>query len=651
MNRRSHHPNPFLTVLTLSLLTLALTMTMTGCGSDSIDMAGGGTEVGNPKTFVAFADDNARDGYVKAAYAENVLPERAYNTGGAPTGEDAAPPMVTPDGASDYYPAPGPPTDDGVPPPAVLADDPLLHVATHGNVIIVKAVPADGMTVTGALAIPGNVQALYKRDDILAAVYTPEGGGGTIREEAQATGSARVGTPYWIPAGVRTGVLLADLSDPAAPRTVRRVEFDGLLTAARRYDGNLLLATQFLPDLPDLDFQYGDDGAAPTDAVNGNRQTLAGVPLDDLLPHYQAWDGNGASVASGRLVEPQTLFRPTTAGGGSIISLLTFRLDAPEAAFNRVGLAADIHGIHMAADAVYLAGVRWRGQSASAASPYTTDIYRMTVAPDGPTPDAAGAIEGRLLDSLAMGADAGILRIVSALTETGGEVSEVAVSLLTADGHRLTTIGTLAQTSPDAAIAAARFDGPLGYIFTADGAVALLDLSATHAPQAIGQISIGGRIASIRRLDGQHLLTVARPAGGENGTLAIWEIGGAAGPALLHESPLTAQDAETTLGTAGGTYDPETGTIALPISSMAPGDGTSVFPASGVRLFRIDLQTGFEDLGFIESPIDAANTGAAIGARPLFIDRILYIVTADGVRAVGVSDALSPLGTILFNTL
>lgn len=651
MNRRPFHPNPSLTVMTLLLLTLILTTTMAGCGSDGIEMAGGGTEVGNPKTFAAFADKAAMEGYLKTAYAENVLPENAYDTGGAPTGEDAASPIVTPDGASDYYPEPGPQTDEGVAPSAVLADDPLLHVATDGNVITVKAVPADGMTVAGALTIPGSVKALYKRGDILAAVYTPEGGEGTIREEARETQSARVGTPYWIPAGVRTGVLLADISDPAAPRTVRRGEFDGLPTAARRYDGDLVLATQFLPDLPDLAFQYEDNGAAPTEAVDGNRQTLADVPLGDLLPHYQTWDGGGEPVASGRLLEPQTLFRPKTAGGGGIVSLLTFRLDAPDAPFNRVGLAADIHGIHMAADAVYLAGVRWRGQNAAGASSYTTDIFRMTVSPGGVAPDAAGAVEGRLLDAPAMGADAGTLRIASALTETDGKVSEIAVSLMTADGNGLTTVGTLTQSSQDAAIAAARFDGPLGYIFTANGAAALLDLSAPHAPQAIGRISIGGQVALIRRLDEQHLLTVSRPDGGANGTLAIWGIGGTDGLALLHESALTVQDSETTLGTAGGAYDPIEGLLALPVSLVTPEDATSVFPASGVRLFRIDLQTGFENLGFIESPIDAANTGTAFGARPLFIDRTLYIVTADGVRAIGVSDALSPLGTILFNTL
>ena len=648
MNRRQLHPHPLLTVLTLMLLALT---TMTGCGSDSIEMAGGGTEVGNPETFAAFADDGAMEGYLKAAYAENVLPEDAYDAGTATTGEDAAPPIVTPDGASDYYPEPVPPTDAGAAPPVVLADAPLLHVATDGNVITVKAVPADGMTITGALTIPGTVQALYKQGDILAAVYTPEGGEGTARDEAQETQGARVGTPYWIPAGVRTGVLLADISDPDAPRTLRRVEFDGLLSAARRYDGDLVLATQFLPDLPDLAFQYEDNGAAPTDAVDGNHRILTDIPIDDLLPHYQAWDGNGAPIAAGRLVEPQTLYRPTEAGGGSIVSLLTFRLDAPDSAFNRVGLAADIHGIHMAADAVYLAGVRWRGRLATGSSPYATEIFRMAVTPGRVAPDAAGAVEGRLPDSPAMDADAGILRIASALEETDGEISEIAVSLLSADGNRLATIGSFTHASPEAAGVAARFDGSLGYIFTANGPVALLDLSAPHAPRSIGALPLGGRVASIQRIDDLHLLTMERGGNGQADALTIWEIGGADGPVRLHEHALGVQDGEATLGAGTGVYDSTEGLLALPVALFAPGDTTGIPAFNGVRIFRIDLQTGFEDLGAAESPIDPANPGTNIGVRLVFIGATLYIVTADGVQAVEVSDKLSPTGTIWFNTL
>lgn len=647
MNRRPCHLNVLSTVLMLLFLILTAATTMIGCGSDSIEAAGGGTEVGNPKTFAAFADDDAMAGYLKTAYAENVLPATVYEAEGASAGPEAEAPVVTPDGASDYYSQPDAAADHDIAPPIVLADDPFLYVAVNGTVIIVRAAPADGMTAPGALTVPGRVQALYKHQNILAAVYTPEDGEGTAREERQETGGARIGTPYWIPAGVRTGVLLADVADPSAPRPVRRVQFDGLLTASRRYDGALVLATQFVPELPGLTFQYEGDGTGPADIVEGNLQALADVAADDLLPHYQAWDGDGAPVVSGRLVEPQSLYRPTAAAGGSIVALLTFRLDATDAPFNRVGLAADIHGIHMAPDAVYLAGVRWQGDGAAGSSPYATDIFRMTVAAGHPFPDAAGGVAGRLVDSLAMGEDAGVLRIASALTEADAGVPEVAVSLLTADGNRLTTVGSLTQPSQDAPIDAARFDGPLGYIFTTNGPVSVLDLSAPAASRSIGAVPSGARLASIRRLDDRHLLTVSRADEGADGALAIWELDAAAGPVLLHEEPLTVQDGGAPLVAAGGAYDPVEGLLALPTS-----DGATSAPAlNDVRIFRVDLQTGFTDLGAVQSPVDAANVGARIGARPVFINETLYIATADGVRAAGNWDALSAMGTIWFNTL
>lgn len=652
MNRRPLYPNPLLTVLTLLLLALTLTSTMAGCSSDDIEMAGGGTEVGNPKTLVAFAGDSAMEGYLKTAYAENLLPENAFDTVGAPTGEEAAPPVVTPDGASDYYPQPGLSAEDAVAPPVVLADDSRLFVATEGAVTIVRAVPPEALAVTGVLTVPGRLQALYQHDDTLAAVYTPTGGEGTIREEAQETGNARLGTPYWIPAGVRTGVLLADISNPVAPRRVRRVEFDGLLTASRRYGDRLVLATQFLPDLPDLAYRYPEEGPVPADAVEDNRQVLADLPIDDLLPLYQAWDGAGAPLASGRLVGPRTLYRPTEKGGGSIVSLLTFRLEPAGTSFDRVGLAADIHGIHMADDALYLAGVRWRHQSGPGASTYSTDIFRMAVTPAGIAPDAAGTVEGRLLDPLSMGTGAGTLRIATALAETGeGGASAVGVFLLTADETHLSPLPSFTHASPETAVDAARFDGPLGYLFTADRAVMLLDLSTPSAPRSIGALPLDGRAASIRRIGGDHLLTLTREAGGEAPLLALWEIVGPDGPVRLHEEPVTVREMETALGAIPGAYDPAEGLLAIPVSLSTPDDPTNAPVSRGVGIFRFDITTGFEDLGFVESPVDATNAGAAIGGRPLFTGETLYIVTTDGVRAVNATGALSVLGTIWFNTI
>ncbi len=628
-------------------LALALALALGAAGCDI--MAGGGTEVGNPESMVALADDASTAAYLKDAHAGSLLPEAAY----AGVKDDAAweghpPPMASPEaGAGDYLSSPDTRGIASGAAPRLRADSPLLYAETDAGVTAVMATPAEAMALAGTIAAPGTVEAVYSHENTLAVIYTPTDGAGAARDEILVTGTLPAGTPYWIPANARTGVLLADVSDPYHPRLIQRVEADGVCAAWRADGARLTLVTQFLPALPDLRFAYDPSAESPAGVAAANRPRMHDLSADDLLPHYRAYNAAGALASAGRLVTADNLFRPGAAAGGSIATLWRVDLDRPEAAIIRAGMAADIHAIHLTADGAYLAACRWRAESAAG---FVTDVFRWRFDANGLAPAGAASLAGRLLDRGAMGGDAQRLFLATVADGKAADAAPAPVFIwrLAALNDALAAASQISVAGGGFQTESARFDGDLGYLIRADGPPRLIDLADT--PRTAGVLPLYGQTLFARPIAGDRLLTLSRSPEQGDFILTLLDIADPDAPEKIDAIRVgpSEDQAGLILRPADLTYDAATRLLALPAAHYRLADDTRAPFAETVRIYEMDPTAGIRAVGALSPPAPAAEGANSSPARAIFMDGVAYAAGQDGIHAAHVADGLTPAGSIHF---
>jgi hypothetical protein len=144
-----------------------------------------------------------------------------------------------------------------------------------------------------------------------------------------------------------TELVTVDVSDPAAPETTHRVEYDSALVTARLHDGVVRLVLQ--AELPDLDFTEPDRDTTEFEATRENRDAVRDSTVEDWLPSASV-DG----AAQQPLLGCDQVAIPDDGTSLGTIAVVGFDASAPEAP-SVSGLAVDTDLAYASADQLYLA--------------------------------------------------------------------------------------------------------------------------------------------------------------------------------------------------------------------------------------------------------------------------------------------------------
>ena len=628
--------------------------------------SGGGTEVGNPAAPVNPVDDwKELADYIKGQYSETVLTSDVYTardaiTAAAGTQDVSFSAAGTADYSRTNVQEAGVDESD-----KVKTDGAYLYVADDQAVHIVKAVPANYMEVVNTIDVNGTVDSLYLYGDVLIILYTPYGGDGSKWGGAVPGSDAMIGITYWVPVENQTGVLMMGISKPSSPVWIKDVIIDGWLVSSRLTNGRLHVIQQFMPDLPPLQLTYDGTEAGKAAAIAANKQALASLTIDDLIPSYEILNEQGTPTPSGRLIVPDDFYRPDDPAGGSIVSIVTFNLENMSERFKSVGLIADAHTVYASTQALYIASTQWNYQQ------YRTILHKFSLAGEDVTLEAAGEVPGRILNQFSLGEyDYGdeyghVLRIA---TNNGvwGEYSRNYVYCLEDTGDMLEIIGEVEiEEAYGEDIYSALFIGTRGFLVTYIKIDPLftLDLSDPTEPKYVGILEIPeGYSDYIHPLGENYLITIGKDTILDDGfawyqglQLSIFDISDFENPSLLYKELIgdRGTSSEALYNHKAFTFWAEGNLLAIPVdlyeNQTAPNLYGEDHTFTGLYVYRVTVQNGFEYLGRINAATEDPYYYASPWLRGLFINNDVYAVNNEAVRSADIEDIENTVNEIFFN--
>lgn len=620
-------------------LLLVPALVLPGCGlvSEWLNLPGNGDTETKSSQLKSFTSENELASYFHGQITERHSAYAGFNRGG----DEAAPesPMggeglaadgdaTTTDAVSDSGAAPSPAPDGsfsgtttqeaGVDEADVVKTDGTnfylidSNYEGDGSVLrIVRANPADQMTVLSETVIEGYGRDLYLHGDKLVAVTT---GGGfffyplidmmaaqdvdapavettdsvTVDEadsEPRPDGSDSSGgtdgdvisiaPPFgggdFVYERPHTLVTVYDISNPAAPVRLSQTKFDGTQSATRMIDGVLHMVTA---NYQEYYFDVMPMMGRPELDVNA-------VDATTLLPNFERTNADGTKV-SGAVVDWQNLYYPAEEDGFGVVTLVSLDVDN-DAAFTTVGVVAEPGLIYSSLNAMYLTNTNWDWQGNART---TTNVYKFAFENRGARPVATGAVEGRILNQYSMGEYQGNLRVATTIDAvfTCGffecvqtEEAQNNVFVIGQSGDTLNVLGSVTGIAPRETIQSARFIGDKGYVVTFEQTDPLftLDLSDPANPRVVGELQVPGFSTFLTPMDENHLLAVGQyvPPPGESGSwgvqVSIFDVSNFASPTRSANIILGGDSgaySEATWDPKAFTYFAEGGMVAMPLS-------------------------------------------------------------------------------------
>ena len=623
------------------ILTAALLASVSGCA--------GGSDVGNPES-VTFASDDTLLAFLVDEFAQSVLPEtfRAEKSnddqGGAPAVSDEtgySQTNIQETGVDESDKA--------------KTDGRFIFVAGDDCVNIVDTTVDGAMEKIGRININGYVDSLYLYADTLVTLYTPEYGNGEAWAGESEIKAIDMGMPYWIPVNAKTGILVADVSNPANPSVLKDFQADGVVVASRLTGGRLHVISQFFPDIPMIDVWYDGSEKDREDTYENNRQKLDGLSLDDFIPSFETFDAEGVMTETGRLVATENFLRPKTPNGGSIISIISMNMDDLSSDIETLGFIADVHHIYASQENLYLTSTVFNNiftmEADSDVPENETLIYQFDLTSATVNYSAAGSVPGQILNQFSLGEYDNVLRIASSTGYTWDGSSESHVFCLDANQKNLKIIGRLDGLAPGERLYASRFIGDKGFLvtFVEIDPLFTIDLSDPHNPTVAGELKVPGYSTYVHPFGDNYLLTIGKDAAVDGGfvwyqglQLSIFDISDFKNPVLIAKSKIgdRGTDSEALFNHKAFTFWTERNWIALPVDlheylspPTVPWEyGTQTF--FGLYVYRITGNNQLSYAGRIPMHPETHDTFYYPDwLRGIFIDQTIYAVNKEEVKS------------------
>jgi hypothetical protein len=454
----------------------------------------------------------------------------------------------------------------------VETDGRHVYSLQNGELVIVRATPADGMTVASRTAFAGDALGIYRHGDSRVTVLTgshnwpvlpvPFFDGGLV-----ATGAARLARPGE-PPRTEVRVTVLDVSDPAAPRTVEETVLDGIYGGSRMIGERLYVTLsnntwvpeplpepipgpepdpepdpEPLPDpepvpppdpepLPDPDPPPAPEPGLPgsptvPDGVGAGgggtasvyeseaayRARLEAMPLGELLPAYRSTAAGEAAAAGLLVTASDTYVRDVAAPelGQNLTTLALLDVADDGGGPEATSTVAGFGGVvYASADALYLASLAWDTGGES------TRLFKFGLGADAVPLVATGQVSGAVLNQFSMDEEGATFRIAttgwSGDGGTGPVVQSSNVHVLEQVGDDLETIGGITGIARGERMRSARFAGDRAYVvtFLQVDPLFTVDLADPRNPRLAGELKIPGFSSYLHPVAGDLLVGLGR---------------------------------------------------------------------------------------------------------------------------------------------
>ncbi len=543
-----------------------------------------------------------------------------------------------------------------------------FYLARDRELVIIRAAPREQLALLSKLEFDRRIDSLYLFGTKLLVLAQHHGYGYGPGPEIM------IWPPYY--RGSKLLVAEVDVADPANPTITRQVELDGALAHSRLTNGRLILVLMVLPRLPD------DPSPAAADRLT----------LDDLMPKMHVRGVTRELVSWGNWL------RPTVPDGYQTTAVVTLDAADIETTISSVAVLAGAGTVYASPRALYLTDMNFdpdyvvRQVTAIHKLEFGEDGGARYV--------ASGSVAGRLLNQFSLGEHEGYLRVATHIENArlfsdgsgvgrpaplpvadtvvagaddsdGPDVtvldapfpvpreagSENAVFVLETSGSQLKIVGEIRGIARGEQLYSARFMGPRGYLVTFIRIDPLfsLDLSDPRNPRITGELKVPGYSDYLHPFGESHLIGVGRsveitPFGGgmpDALQLSLFDVSDPAAPRLVEQLSLGGHGSysDVSYDHRAFTFLESEGLLAIP-AWLNPTRGDGMGWWDGIRMmhekrpavlcFRVDVASGFTELGRLDQVFDQHLAMHLPWQRAAFIGQTMYAVSPAGVRAAEV---------------
>jgi uncharacterized secreted protein with C-terminal beta-propeller domain len=287
----------------------------------------------------------------------------------------------------------------------------------------------------------------------------------------------------------RTKVYVLNISDRAAPKVERAVEYDASYTSSRKVDDTLyMVMNQYMYYSPYYYDTYPTMKAAePADAIvpkmldtaEGEERLIA--PCDDIYILPKAPNFNYLITSAVPLADTEKTVKSSV-------------------------LVGDTGNIYASKNNLYVAATDWGGGYYREYSDYGTMVYRFALADASIAYKNAGKVPGTVLNQFSMDESNGYFRIATSKDQwTPGVAQSTGVYVL---NSAMDTVGKIEKIAPGEKMYSARFMGNTAYLVTFKSVdpFFVLDLSDPKNPVIEGKLKIPGYSTYLQPYDENHVL-------------------------------------------------------------------------------------------------------------------------------------------------
>lgn len=467
--------------------------------------------------------------------------------------------------------------------------------------------------------------------------------------------------PYY--GGSRMVVQLYDVSDRAAPKLEKEIEFEGSYVTSRLIGGDAYFVVN---SSPYYGYMYAEKGEGEE---------------ENIIPRMYV-DGVESRVAT-----PNEIGYVPPMPCRSFVTIVSLNLESMK--MNKDTIAGSADNVYASEGNIYLGSTVWRSweprpllDEMVGGRDYSekTVINKFSLDAGKIKFEGQGRVPGHVLNQFSMDEFNGNFRIAVTAGQLSRSGSETTNNLYVLDG-KMEIIGKLEDLAPGESIYSARFMGERAYLVTFKKVDPLfvIDVSNPKEPKVLGKLKIPGYSDYLHPMDATHLIGVGKDtmestygdfAWYQGMKIAVFDVSDVENPKEMHKIIVgdRGTDSYALNDHKAFLYDAEKELLVLPIMLAeiseaekakqqasgrdSPAYGEQVF--QGAFVWKLTLENGFEEKGRIThvSKEEEMKRGYYYGSdsqvkRALYIEDVLYTLSDKMLKASDL-DTLKDLRDFVF---
>jgi hypothetical protein len=440
----------------------------------------------------------------------------------------------------------------------------------------------------------------------------------------------------------KSGIVVVDVHDPAAMKTVSTLTVDGAYLSGRLVDGVARVVINSYPT--GLTFQTPKDPtpAAQQQATAQNQTVITQSTQANWLPSLTIADGAGRTTAAKPAVDCGEALRPQSFSGFNMLTVLTVDPAHPDKPSSTTVMGSG-GVIYSSASSLYVSTSSWVpvpvAMGTSVTSGPETLIHKFDISDSATAAyKVSGKVTGTVLNQYSFSEYKGNLRVATTGSTAGS--TESYVTVLKDDGQSLTQIGQVSGLGKGERITGVRFIADVGYVvtFRLTDPLYTIDLSDPTKPRVVGELKILGYSAYLHPIGDGLLLGVGQDASDQGRRLgsqvSVFDVSDPANPKLLQRQVLGQGSSTAEFNPHAFLWWAPTSLTVLPETLYNTAGGTPPFIGAVGMTAGKDAIT---EIGRITHPAPAGSVVGPPIDRSLVIRDTVFTVSGSGLLASDLS--------------